>query len=566
MPNDYFNHVGEPDRLAKGTKARADAVNSLLDKVETGMDKMPTQAQNNRGSRNYAANTGPANAYAAALSHVTALAAPQEVILQVDAADTNTGACTLNISGLGNVAIRYPDDSVPAAGDIQGMCTFRYNGTYWHYVSTSLASVAAAAASASAAAGSASAASTSATNAGNSASAAAGSASAASTSASAASTSASAASTSASAASTSATNASNSAGAASTSATNAGSSASAAAGSASAASTSATNAGNSATAAAGSASAASTSATNAGNSASAAAGSASAASTSASNAATSAGAASDSADSAASSLTTLLSNPNQASTAQGGTGASDGANTWAKLADFTLTSGNSTASLDFVLLDTFSNAKDHLRFTVTLYADSVYAVGGIVITQNTTPSIIANDGIKLVASSTTLGTSVGIWVNKLTTNKRFELKELAKANVSSITYVTNAAWTATDPTTGPPAFLVSSAAGGAIGVVVDVGSGLVLKTKVLSIGDWNMDTGATKTVPHGLTLADIRGISAIIRHDDGGQVYELEYAGAGGASANDTLVTLVRVTASTFDTAAFDSTSYNRGWITIQYV
>ena len=160
-------------------------------------------------------------------------------------------------------------------------------------------------------------------------------------------------------------------------------------------------------------------------------------------------------------------NPNQASTAQGGTGASDGANTWAKLAEFTLTTENSAAALDFVLLDTFSNAKNHLRFTVTLYATTVYDNAGIVITQNTTPSIIANDGIKLVASSTALGTSVGIWVNKLTTNKRFELKELAKANVSSITYITNAPWQAADPTAGPPAFLVSSAVGGFASIGVD---------------------------------------------------------------------------------------------------
>jgi len=129
MPNDYFVHVGEPDRLASGTKARADAVNSLLDKIETGLDKLPSEAQNNRGTRNYVADSGTANAKAAALTHVTgSYQNGQEICLNVSTANT-TAACTLNVNGLGAQPIKYSNGDNPAIGDVIGMCVFKWSGT-----------------------------------------------------------------------------------------------------------------------------------------------------------------------------------------------------------------------------------------------------------------------------------------------------------------------------------------------------------------------------------------------------------------------------------------------------
>ena len=40
-----------------------------------------------------------------------------------------------------------------------------------------------------------------------------------------------------------------------------------------------------------------------------------------------------------------------------------------------------------------------------------------------------------------------------------------------------------------------------------------LKTKIVELGDWNMDTTATLAVAHGLTLADIRCVTGIVRND-----------------------------------------------------
>jgi hypothetical protein len=152
MSNDWFSAF---TRLAKGTKARADAVNALFDLVETGMDKMPTEAQMNSGTRNFAADTGSVNAYACALTHVSApIVDGQHVVLFVAAADVNTStSVTLNVNVTGNVAVKFPDGNNPAIGDIIGMCEFRYSTTdsAWHFVTTSLARVAAAAASAAAA-------------------------------------------------------------------------------------------------------------------------------------------------------------------------------------------------------------------------------------------------------------------------------------------------------------------------------------------------------------------------------------------------------------------------------
>lgn len=130
MANDYFDSF---TRLAKGTKARADAVNALFDGVVTGLDKLPSQNQNNRGTRNYAVDTGVADAYACSLSHVTAYEDGQEVVLLI--ANDSTGPCTLNVSLVGDTAIKMNDGSDPPAGALQAdhIAIFRYNGTgtYW---------------------------------------------------------------------------------------------------------------------------------------------------------------------------------------------------------------------------------------------------------------------------------------------------------------------------------------------------------------------------------------------------------------------------------------------------
>ena len=99
--------------------------------------------------------------------------------------------------------------------------------------------------------------------------------------------------------------------------------------------------------------------------------------------------------------------------------------------------------------------------------------------------------------------------------------------------------------------------------------------KVIEIGDWNMDTDATKSVAHGLTLSKIVGVSAIIRNDAGSIHYPLLVGrdvaaaniGAGNVSyVGAATVALYRATGGTFDASTFDSTSYNRGWVIVDYI
>lgn len=103
------------------------------------------------------------------------------------------------------------------------------------------------------------------------------------------------------------------------------------------------------------------------------------------------------------------------------------------------------------------------------------------------------------------------------------------------------------------------------------GHGIYLRTKVIEIGDWNMDTTTNVSIAHGLTLANIRHLSVIIRDDDNATYYDLPTYNASGTSdeavfANSINIRIFRSTAGTFDGSLFDSTSYNRGWIIIDYI
>ena len=91
-----------------------------------------------------------------------------------------------------------------------------------------------------------------------------------------------------------------------------------------------------------------------------------------------------------------------------------------------------------------------------------------------------------------------------------------------------------------------------------------LNTKVLSIGDWEMIGDPTTTIAHGLTLDKIRGVGVTIRNDATSKQDDLSFSGSN--SRGTTLITLSRVSSGLFDSTDYDSTSYNRGWVTIQYV
>jgi len=112
------------------------------------------------------------------------------------------------------------------------------------------------------------------------------------------------------------------------------------------------------------------------------------------------------------------------------------------------------------------------------------------------------------------------------------------------------------------------------GGIATGGNSTKLAWKVIEIGDWNMDITASVNVAHGLgaNWIKIRSISVIIRNDDNDNYFNFESFNVAGAEILDqritidnTNITIVRDTDGYFDTAGCDSTSYNRGWVTIAY-
>ena len=122
-----------------------------------------------------------------------------------------------------------------------------------------------------------------------------------------------------------------------------------------------------------------------------------------------------------------------------------------------------------------------------------------------------------------------------------------------------------DGNTATAAEIVKAADG--IGVTIP-------RQKVIQIGDWDMDTTATKNVAHGLTLSKIVGVRALIINDAGTDCYVVAANYNPGANDLDsdinlidaTNVQLARVGAGIFDGVGFDSPSYNRGWVIVDYI
>jgi hypothetical protein len=304
MSNDYY---ASPTDLAPGTKARAGDINTIDQSVDAAFNKLPSEQALKTGTVNYAVNkSATPNAYAVDLA-AAVQAYSDGLEVKMRPGTDNTGACTLNVNGLGAIAIKRQDGTDAQAGDLVGasplVLIYSSTSNTFRLPPLANAQVTAAAASATAAAQSAGAASNSAGtasgyagaalqarndansaayNAGQSAGAAALSAGAASTSAGQASGSAQSAAQSASNLAAAVTSASQSAGNASTSAGAAAGSATAADTSAKASAASAKASSDSAAASAGSATASATSAGQAVISAQQAAGSATAAATTAS--------------------------------------------------------------------------------------------------------------------------------------------------------------------------------------------------------------------------------------------------------------------------------------------
>jgi len=122
---------------------------------------------------------------------------------------------------------------------------------------------------------------------------------------------------------------------------------------------------------------------------------------------------------------------------------------------------------------------------------------------------------------------------------------------------------------------VTQDANGALNVtgIVETGANAELKVKVIEIGDWNMDATPSVEIAHGLTLANIRTISVLIRNDDDiicssfGDTFNDAGATYQYTRVDATNVKLNRSAGGYFDSASYDvmGDDGNRGWITIIY-
>jgi hypothetical protein len=97
-----------------------------------------------------------------------------------------------------------------------------------------------------------------------------------------------------------------------------------------------------------------------------------------------------------------------------------------------------------------------------------------------------------------------------------------------------------------------------------------MRTKIIEIGVWNMNTTQIVNVTHGLDLAKIRRVTSIIVNDAGTAKYSFDVNVTGSmgiitAGAAD--IELNNVTGSFFDaSASFSGTAANRGHVLIEYI
>lgn len=114
MANNYFSSYTS---LPRFNLARAASVNAIFDAIIAGFDKVPDETLLRHGTLTFSVDSGAADALV--VSHTTALTAyKQGTFLKVKVAATNTGASTINVDGLGAVAIKRHDLTDVKAGDL----------------------------------------------------------------------------------------------------------------------------------------------------------------------------------------------------------------------------------------------------------------------------------------------------------------------------------------------------------------------------------------------------------------------------------------------------------------
>ena len=107
-----------------------------LSQLDTNFSQLVTAVNNTATFTNYAADSGTANSYAIAFSSPTTVSYAAGLTLQFLAGNSNTGASTLNVNGLGAQTIVGPTGSALTAGAIVAgtVISVVYNGTAFQLV------------------------------------------------------------------------------------------------------------------------------------------------------------------------------------------------------------------------------------------------------------------------------------------------------------------------------------------------------------------------------------------------------------------------------------------------
>ena len=129
MSNDYFNFASP---LVEHQTARAGDINAIARAIAAGFDKLPAPNGLASGAGGYGLTTGTATAYVLQVTpNLPDLVPGARVRMMIHA--TNTGAPTLNVSGLGVRQIRDAVNNplVPGALMADSIAVLDYDGVAW---------------------------------------------------------------------------------------------------------------------------------------------------------------------------------------------------------------------------------------------------------------------------------------------------------------------------------------------------------------------------------------------------------------------------------------------------
>ena len=90
----------------------------------------------------------------------------------------------------------------------------------------------------------------------------------------------------------------------------------------------------------------------------------------------------------------------------------------------------------------------------------------------------------------------------------------------------------------------------------------------IALGDWDMDATNSISTAHGLSATEwktIRDLSVTVRDDLDSAVFDFTSYPSNTILSSSTNIVTSRLATGFFDSTAFDSTSYNRGWVTFKY-